>query len=107
MRQVCVWKVSGVPYRIVDDPMLLGHDAERHNPNTEMRASKIVGKPDLIYFNNNIEARSKITNIINEIIFYVLSKRERRHPAATHCCLCNCLLAAISTNLCQLPCIGR
>ncbi len=47
MRQVYVWKVRGATYRIVDDPTLLGHDAERHDPNTEMTASKIAGKPEL------------------------------------------------------------
>jgi hypothetical protein len=32
---------------IVDNRTLLGHDAERHDPNTTMTASKIAGKPDL------------------------------------------------------------
>jgi hypothetical protein len=35
-------------YCIVNNRMLLGHDAERHDPNTVMTASKIAGKPDLI-----------------------------------------------------------
>jgi hypothetical protein len=34
-------------YRIIDDRTLLGHDAERHDPNTEMTASKIAGELDL------------------------------------------------------------
>jgi hypothetical protein len=51
-------------YRIVNDHTLLGHEAERHDPNTAMTASKIAGKLELIYFNDNIEPRSKITNII-------------------------------------------
>jgi hypothetical protein len=49
-----------------------------------MTASKIAGKPDLKYFNNNIQAHSKITNVINEIFFYILYKRERPRLAALH-----------------------
>ncbi len=49
-------------HRILEDRTLLGHDAECHDPNTAMMASKIAGKPDLIYFDNNLEERSKITN---------------------------------------------
>jgi hypothetical protein len=30
-------------------------------------------------------------------------KRERRCPVALHCCLCKCLLTAISANACQSP----
>ena len=32
--------------------MLLGHDAERHDPNMAWMVLKIVDKPDLIYFIN-------------------------------------------------------
>jgi hypothetical protein len=39
---------EGATYRIVDNCTLLGHDAERHDPNTAMMASKIAGKLDLI-----------------------------------------------------------
>ena len=67
---------EGAMYRIVDNPTLLGHDAECHDPNTAMMASKIAGDPDLIYFNNNIQPRSKIMNIFNEIIF-IFCIRER------------------------------
>jgi hypothetical protein len=56
--------------------MLLGHDAEHHDPNTAMTASKIAGKPDLVYFNNNIEPLAKITSIINELIL-IFCTRER------------------------------
>jgi hypothetical protein len=66
----------GATYCIIDNCMLLGHDAERHDPNTAMMASKVAGKPDLIYFNNNIEPCSKITNVINEIFFYFVQERE-------------------------------
>ncbi len=79
-------------YRIVNDCTLLGHDAEHHDPNTAMTASKIAGEPDLMQFNNNIEPRVKTMSIINEIKF-IFYKRERRRPAALHCCLCKCLLA--------------
>jgi hypothetical protein len=72
-------------YCIVNDHTLLGHDAEHHGPNTTMTASKTADKPDLIYFNNNIEPHSNLTNIINAIIFYIMYKRERRRPAALHC----------------------
>ncbi len=44
---------EGAMYRIVNDCTLLGHDAERHVPNTAITASKIAGNPDLIYFNNS------------------------------------------------------
>jgi hypothetical protein len=94
-------------YRIVNDRMLLGHDAERHVPNTAMAASKIAGKPDLIFFNIIIELLVKIMIIINEINFHIIYKRERWHPAALHYCSCKSLLAAILANPCQLPCIGR
>jgi hypothetical protein len=92
---------------IVNNCTLLGHDAEHHVPNTDMMASKIAGKPDLIYFNNIIEPLVKIMGIVIEIIFYIIYKRERQRPAASHYCSCKCLLAAILVNLCQLPCIGR
>ncbi len=39
---------EGAMYRILENHMLLGHDAERHDPNTAMTASKKAGKPDLI-----------------------------------------------------------
>ncbi len=39
---------EGATYHIVNNHMLLGHDAERHDPNLVMTASKIAGKPDLI-----------------------------------------------------------
>ncbi len=93
-------------YRIVNNCTLLGHDAECHDPNMAMTASIIAGEPELIYFNDNIELRVKIISIINEINFYIMYKRESWCPAALHCCLCECLLAAILANLCQLPCIG-
>jgi hypothetical protein len=35
-------------YCIINNCMLLGHDAECHDPNTAMTASKIAGNPDLI-----------------------------------------------------------
>jgi hypothetical protein len=73
-------------YRIVDNRTLLGHDAERHVPNTAMMASKIAGKPDLLYFNYIIEPLVKIMSIINEINFYIIYKREKWRPAASHCC---------------------
>jgi hypothetical protein len=44
---VCGWR-EGAKYHIVDDCTLLGHDAEHHDPNTAITASKIAGKPDLI-----------------------------------------------------------
>jgi hypothetical protein len=44
--------------------MLLGHDAERHDPNI---TTQVVGGPDLIYLNNIIQPRVKILSIINEI----------------------------------------
>jgi hypothetical protein len=67
---------EGAMYRTVDDCTLLGHDAEHHDPNTAATASKIAGKLDLIYFNNNIEPRPKMINIINEIILYFVQERE-------------------------------
>ncbi len=97
---------EGAMYRIVNNHTLLGHDAERHVPNMVMTASKIAGEPDLIYFNNIIEPLVKKMCIINEIIFYIIYKRERWHPAALHCCLCESLLEAILANPCQLPSIG-
>ncbi len=69
-------RLEGATYSIVDNHMLLGHDAEPHDPNMAMTASKIAGEPDLIYFNNNIEPCSKITNIIHEVIFYFVQERE-------------------------------
>jgi hypothetical protein len=48
-----------------------------------MTAFKIAGKPDLIYFHNNIKACSKITNIINEIIF-TFCTRERGGAQQPH-----------------------
>ena len=60
---------------IVNFFALLGHDAEHHDPNTTMMASKQAGKPDLIYSNNIIEAHIKITSIIIKINFYI-STRE-------------------------------
>ena len=66
---------------IINDRVLLGHDAERHDPNTTMMASKMAGKPDLIYFNNIVESHVKITSIINEIIFYTIYKREGVMPS--------------------------
>ncbi len=48
MHHVCVWKVRGGNVLHCRDCTLLGHDAERHDPNTAMTASKIAGKPDLI-----------------------------------------------------------
>ncbi len=50
MRHICVWKGRGGTYRIVDNHMMLGHDAEHHDPNMAMTASKTAGVPDLIYF---------------------------------------------------------
>ncbi len=70
----------GATYHIVNDRTMLGHDAEHHDPNTAMTASKIAGEPDLIYFNNKIEPRAKITRIINEIIFCIIYKREGVAP---------------------------
>jgi hypothetical protein len=40
---------EGGMYRIVDDCKLLSHDAEHHDPNTVMTASKKSGKLDLPY----------------------------------------------------------
>ena len=48
--------------------MMLGHDAEHHDPNTAMKPSKIVNEPDIIYFINIVQSRIKIMSIINEII---------------------------------------
>jgi hypothetical protein len=59
--------------------MMLGHDDERHDPNTMLMASKIAGKLDLIYFNNIIEPRSKTTNIINDIF---LQERGEAVPSS-------------------------
>ncbi len=39
---------EGATYRIDNDCTLLGHDAECHDPNMAMTASKIAGKLDLI-----------------------------------------------------------
>ncbi len=39
---------EGATNHIINDRTLLCHDAERHDPNTAMAASKIAGKPDLI-----------------------------------------------------------
>ncbi len=74
---------EGAMYRIVDNPTLLGHDAECHVPNTAMTASKIAGKLDPIYFYNIIELLVKIMSIINEIIF-VLSTRKRGGAQQPH-----------------------
>ena len=60
---------------------LLGHDAERYDPNTTMMASKQAGEPDLIYFTNKIEAHVKITSIIIKINFYIIYKRQSRIAA--------------------------
>jgi hypothetical protein len=98
---------EGAMYYIVDDRTLLGHEAKCHVPNTAMTASKIAGKPDLIYFNNIVEPLVKIMSIIHETNFYIIYERERRRPAALHCYWCECLLAAILAKPCQLPCIGR
>ncbi len=40
-------RLEGATYRIVKDCTLLGHDAERHDPNMEVTAYKIAGKLDL------------------------------------------------------------
>jgi hypothetical protein len=60
---------EGATYHIVNNCTLLGHDAKRNDQNMAMMASKIAGKPDLIYFNNDIEPHAKITSIIKEIFF--------------------------------------
>ncbi len=50
----CQWATSacgkweGVAYRIVNNRTLLGHDDERHDPNTAMTASKKGGKQNLV-----------------------------------------------------------
>ncbi len=97
---------EGAMYRIVNDCTLLGHDAERLIPNKAMTVSKIAGEPDLMYFNNFIEPLVEIMSIINDINFYIIYKRERWRLAASHYCSCECLLAAILANPCQLPCTG-
>ncbi len=74
---------EGATYRIVDNRTLLGHDAEHHVLNTAITASKIAGKPDLIYFNNIIEPLVKIVSIINEIIFFYLQVREAAPSSLT------------------------
>jgi hypothetical protein len=100
MCHVCMWKVRGgdVPHH--QQLHVAGSVAECYDSNTAMTASKKAGKLDLIKFNDNKEPRVKIMSIINEISFYILYKRERRRPAALHCCSCKCLLVAISANLC-------
>ena len=67
-------------WHIIDNCALLPFDAERHDPNTTMRAFKQAGEPDPIYFNNIIEARVKITSIIIKINFYIIYKREGVAP---------------------------
>ena len=66
---------------IADNRALLGHDAERYDPNSTMMASKQAGKPELIYFTNKIEAHVKITSIIIKINFYIIYKRQSRIAA--------------------------
>ena len=50
-----------------------------------MTASEITGEPDLIYINNIVVPRIKITSIVNEIIFYCLQARGggTRRPGTT------------------------
>jgi hypothetical protein len=80
-------RLAGATYCIINNHTLLGHDAEHHDPNTAMTASKIAGKLDLIFFNNNIEPHSKITNIINEIIF-IFCTREKDGAQRPHIAAC-------------------
>jgi hypothetical protein len=49
-----------VMYHIINDCTLQGHYAECHDPNTVTTASKLVGKPDRVYFNNIIVLHVKI-----------------------------------------------
>ena len=86
-------------WHIVDNRTLLGHDAERYDPNTTMMASKQAGEPDLIYFTNKIEAHVKITSIIIKINFYIIYKIEGVTPGS--------LASAILANPCQFPRTGR
>ena len=67
-------------WHIIKDHMLLGHDAERYDPNTTMTASKQAGEPDLICFNDIIEAHVKIMSIFIKINFYIIYKREGAAP---------------------------
>ena len=62
--------------RIVDDRMLLGHNAEHHDTKTATTASKIADEPNHVYFINIVAPGVKITIIINEINFYIIYKRE-------------------------------
>ncbi len=54
----------------------MGHDAERHDPNTATASSKIVDKLDIIKIDNIVEPCIKIMSIINEINFNIIYKRE-------------------------------
>ena len=54
---------------------MLGHDDERHDPNTATTPSKIADELDIIYFNNTLHSRVKITSISNEINFNINYKR--------------------------------
>jgi hypothetical protein len=116
---------EGATYRIFDNCTLLGHDAECHDPNMAMTASEIGGKLGLIYFNNNIEPRAKITSIINDF-FLIFCTRERgsaQQPCIAACVnvfwwpfwptcansnvLDNRAGCALSTDVWQLAWVGR
>ena len=64
----------------IDDCMLLGHDAEPHDPNTATMPSKIADKPDIMWINNIGEPCIKIMSIINETNLNIIYKREGVAP---------------------------
>ena len=87
MCHVCVWSERGGD--------VVAHHWQSHGagswwyapwPQYCDTASKLVGEPYLVYFNNRVESRVKIMSIMNEIIF-ILSTRERGwHPVASNHC---------------------
>jgi hypothetical protein len=60
--------------------MLLGHNAEHHDPNTATKAAKIADEPDHVYIINIVVPHIKIMSIINEINFNFIYKREGVAP---------------------------
>ena len=68
--------------RIIDNHMLLDHNAERHDTNTATTASKIADEPNCVYFINIVAPGVKITSIINEIHFIIIYKREGVAPGS-------------------------